>query len=95
MKQVLIRMPEALHDRAKAKASDEGVSLTALVIQAMEREVETVPTLPRERLRYRLQQHGYAAHNPPSPDAPSLEKLQELSRDVRADVSAIMDDERT
>ncbi len=58
MKQMLVRMPDDLHARLRARAAAEGRSATSLAVEAIGRQLDSVGSAPKDRLRAALGRRG-------------------------------------
>jgi hypothetical protein len=86
MRQIITRVDDDLHARLKQRAAEEGVSLNAFVVDALETALEAGPSTPRERLRRRAKRLGieFVKRPPgtPPPDDERRDRLIESLRDV-------------
>lgn len=58
MRQIITRVDDDLHRRLKERAAEEGQSLNAFVVAALEAALDAEPLTPRERLRRRAKRLG-------------------------------------
>jgi len=58
VKQMLVRMPDELHARLRARAAADGRSATSLAVEAIGRQLDSVGSAPKDRLRAALSRRG-------------------------------------
>jgi len=82
MKQLIARVDDDLHRRLKERAQEEGRSMNAVVVDALQRLVEKPPTA-REAMRRRLREAGLLVERgdvPRDAEGPSRDEVIEMWR---------------
>lgn len=96
MKQLLLRVPDRLHQRLTARASREGRSVNAIATEMLDLAADSDSGTAVDTIRARASAAGSlgAPSTAAAPQAPSLDDVRESLRGHRIDADALLDAER-
>lgn len=96
MRQLLLRVPDELHERLARRAKAEGTSVNALATEVLDVAITETPSSARSTLRARAAAAGFAVSTAqPRPSANSSNsKMYERLAAISLDATELIDEQR-
>ena len=94
MKQLLLRVPDELHERLANRAKAEGRSINALATETLDK-IPAVNLTAKQKIRLRASAEGILVTTGRGRfDAPSIEKVRKTFRGVTTTADELLDEQR-
>ena len=95
MRQLLLRVPDELHDRLTARARADGRSINVIANEVLDLAVTDRPASARDLIRARAAAAGILATTGRGPiEAPPIEDVWKTLRGISADAQKLIDEQR-
>ncbi|MDP2293430.1 MAG: toxin-antitoxin system HicB family antitoxin [Actinomycetota bacterium] len=94
MKQLLLRVPDELHERLARRAVAEGMSVNALATGVLDVAVTDAGGTPKSTLRARATALGLSAPTALAASAPPMAEVHALLSGLTLDADELLDEQR-